>query len=78
MREAVVVMVRVAAALVVVGSSATDDGFSVQPIFAVEDEVLHERLTVPLNPPVALTVIVEVPDCPDGEIVTLVGLADTE
>ena len=52
-------MVRVAVALVVVESSETDDGLSEQPIFAVEDEMLHDRLTVPLNPPVALTVMVE-------------------
>jgi hypothetical protein len=71
-------MVRVAVALVVVESSETDKGLSEQPIFAVEDEMLHDRLTVPLNPPVALTVIVEVPDCPGDEMVTLMGLADAE
>jgi hypothetical protein len=69
-------MVRVA--VVVVASRESDDGLTEQPIFAVEDERLQERLTVPLNPPVALTVIVEAADCPDEEIVTLVGLADTE
>lgn len=72
------VMVRVAVAVVVVASREIDDGLTEQPIFAVEDERLHERFTVPLNPPVALTVMVEVADCPDDEIVTLVGLADTE
>ena len=75
--ELVVVVVKVALALVVVESSATDVGLSEQPIFAVEEETLQERLTVPLNPPVAVTVIVEVPDCP-GETFTVVGLAETE
>jgi len=58
---AVVVILRVAVALVVLESSETDDGLSVQPIFAVEDETVQDRLTVPLNPLVALVVIVEVP-----------------
>jgi len=56
----------------------TDDGLTVHPIFAVEDETAQDRLTVPLNPPEAWTVIADVPVCPDEEIVTLVGLADTE
>ena len=55
----------------------TDDGLRVQPILTVDDERLHDRLTVPLNPPVAVTVMVEVPDCPD-ETSTVVGLAETE
>ena len=71
-------MVRVPVTVVVVASSEIDDGLTTQPIFAVDEDRLHERVTVPLKPPVAMTVIVEVADCPDGEIVTLVGLADTE
>ena len=73
----VVVIVSVAGALVVVESSTTDAGLSEQPIFAVEEERLQKRLTVPVNPPVAWTVTVEVPDCP-AETFTLVGLARTE
>ena len=71
-------MVRVAVALVVVELREIDAGLTVQPTFAVEEEGLHERLIVPSNPPVALMVIVDVADCPDEEIVTLVGLAETE
>jgi len=71
-------MVRVPVTVVVVASSEIDDGLTTQPIFAVDEDRLHERVTVPLKPPVAMTVIVEVADCPDEEIVTLVGLADTE
>ena len=71
-------MVRVAVTVVVVASSEIDDGLTTQPIFAVDEDRLHESVTVPLKPPVAMTVIVEVADCPDEEIVTLVGLADTE
>ena len=74
---AAVVTVKVVVALVVVESSATDVGLSEQPILAVEDERLHARVIVPLNPPEALTVIVEVPDCP-AETLTPVGLAATE
>ena len=76
--EPVVVMLKVAVALVDVESSETDDGLNVQPILAVEDETVQERLIVPLNPPVALAVIVEFPVCPEEEIVRLAGLADTE
>jgi len=75
--EAVVVIVKMAVAPVVVESSATEVGLSEQPIFAVEEERLQERLTVPLNPPSALTVIVVVPDFPE-ETDTLEGLAETE
>jgi hypothetical protein len=71
-------MLNVAVALALMESSETDGGLTVQPIFAVDDERLQERLTLPLNAPVPLTVIVEVPVCPDEEIVTVVGLADTE
>ena len=71
-------MFKVAVALLVVESSETDEGLSVQPTLAVDDETVHERFTVPMNPPVAFTVIVEVPACPDEEIVTLGGFADTE
>ena len=71
-------MLKVSVALVVEEFSETAEGLSVQPILAVDDETLQERLTVPLNPPVALTVMVEVPVCPDEEIVTLGGFADTE
>ena len=71
-------MVRVAVTVVVVASSEIDDGLSTQPIFAVDEDRLHERVTVPLKPPVAVTVIVEVAACPAEEIVTLVGLANTE
>ena len=52
---------KVAVALVVVESSETDDGLTMQPTCAVEEEIVHERLTVPLNPPVPVAVIVEVP-----------------
>ena len=75
--EAVVVIVKVAVAPVVVESSATEVGLSEQPIFAVAEERLQERLTVPLNPPAALTVIVVVPDFPE-EMDTFEGLAETE
>lgn len=71
-------MLKVAVPLVVVESSEIDDELIVQPTFAVEDETVHERLTAPLNPPVPLAVIVEVPVCPDEEMVTLAGFADTE
>jgi hypothetical protein len=71
-------MRKVAVALVVVESIETDDGFTVQPIFAVEAETVHERLTAPPNPPVPRTVMVEVAVSPADEIVTLGGLADTE
>ena len=71
-------MVSVAVALVVVASSEIDDGLTEQPNFAVVDERLHDRVTVPRNPLMALTVIVEVADRPAEEMVTLVGLADTE
>ena len=74
---AVVVTVSFAVALVVVESSVTDVGLTEQLICAVEDERRHERVTVPVNPFLALTVMVELPDCP-AETVTLVGLADTE
>jgi hypothetical protein len=75
--DATVAMVRVAVALVVVLSRLTDVGLSVQVIFAVEDEGLQDRSTAPLKPLVAVTVIVDVPDFPGAEMVTLVGLADT-
>jgi hypothetical protein len=75
---AAVVILNVAVALPFVELRETDDGLTVQPILAVEDERLHERFTVPLNPPVPLTVMVEVPVCPDEEIVTLGGFAETE
>jgi hypothetical protein len=75
--ELVVVTVSVAVALVEVELRETDDGLSEQPIFAVEDETLHDKLTVPLNPLVALTVIVDVPDCP-AKTVTLAGFAEIE
>jgi len=75
--EAVVVIVKVAVAPAVVESSATEVGLSEQLIFAVEEERLQERLTVPLNPPAALTVIVVVPDFPE-EMDTVEGLAETE
>jgi len=78
MLGAVVVMRKVAVPLVVVESSEIDDGFRVQPIFAVEDETVQDRLTVPLKPPVPLTVTVEVLVCPAEEMVTLDGLAPTE
>jgi len=71
-------MVSVAVAVVVEPLRDIDDGLTVQPIFAVEDERLHERVTVLLNPLIATTVIVEVADCPDEEMVTLAGLADIE
>jgi hypothetical protein len=70
-------MVRVAVALVVVLSTLTDVGLSVQVIFAVEDEGLQDRSTVPLKPLAAVTVMVDVPDCPGAEMLTLAGLADT-
>lgn len=72
------VIVRVAVALVVVEFREIDDGFNEQPTFALAEETLHEKLIVPLNPLMALSVIVELADCPDEEIVTLVGLAETE
>jgi len=75
---AAVEMLKVETALVEVGLRETLDGLSVQPISAVEDERLHERLTVPLNPPVALTVMVDVPVWPEEEMVTLAGFAETE
>jgi hypothetical protein len=68
-------MVTVAVALVVALSRPTDVGLSVQVIFAVEDEGLQDRSTVPLKPLLAVTVMVDVPDCPGEEMVTLVGLA---
>jgi hypothetical protein len=70
-------MVRVAAALVVAPSTLTDVGLSAQVIFALEDEGLQDRATVPLKPLITVTVMVDVPDCPGAEMVTLVGLADT-
>ena len=70
-------MVRVAAAVVVVPSTLTDVGLSVQVIFALEDEGLQDMATMPLKPLIAVTVMVDVPDCPGDEMVTLVGLADT-
>jgi hypothetical protein len=72
------VIVRVAVALVVEPLRDIVDGLTEQPIFAVEEERLHERVTVPLNPLMAVAVIVEVADCPDEEMVTLAGLADSE
>ena len=73
-----VVIRNVAVPLVFVASSEIDDGFRVQPIFAVEDETVQDRLTVPLKPPVPVTVMVEVPVCPAEEMVTMDGLAPTE
>ena len=75
--ELVVVMVSFAVAAVEVELTDTDEGLSEQPIFAVEDERLHDKLTVPLNPLLALTAIVDVPDCP-AETVTLEGVAESE
>ena len=69
--------VNVAVALVVEPPSVMEVGLSEQLIAAVEDDILQERSMVPLNPPVALAVIVDVPDCP-AETVTLVGLAESE
>jgi hypothetical protein len=71
-------MLSVAVAVVVVESSETEVGLRVQPIFAVEDEMVQERSTVPLNPPVPLMVTVEAPVWPEEEMVTLVGFAATE
>ena len=76
--DATVAIFSVAAAVVVVLSRVTDVGLSVQVIFAFEDEGVHDRLTVPLKPASAVTVMVDVPDCPGEEIVTLAGLADKE
>jgi hypothetical protein len=75
--DATVAMVRVAVALVVVPSTLTDVGLRVQVILAVEEEGLQDRSTVPLKPLTAVTVMVDVPDCPGAEMLTLVGLADT-
>jgi len=61
-------MVRVAAPLVVVPSTLTDVGLSVQVIFALEDEGLQDRSTVPLKPWIAVTVMVDVLDCPGAEM----------
>jgi hypothetical protein len=76
--DATVRIFSVAVALVVVLSSTTDVGLVVQVIFALEDDGLQDRSTVPLKPLLAVTVMVEVPDRPGEEIVTLVGLADKE
>jgi hypothetical protein len=74
----VVERVRVAVALVFSLSSARDVGLSEHPIPAVEDEVLQDKLTVPLKPFIAVTETVEAPDFPAAEIVMLAGLADNE
>jgi len=65
---------RVEVALVVVELRATLVGESVHAR-PVEGETVAARLTVPVNPPEPLTVIVEVPVAP-ARIVTLVGLAE--
>jgi len=65
---------RVEVALVVVELRATlvGDRVHARP---VEGETVAARLTVPVNPPEPVTVIVEVPVAP-ARIVTLVGLAE--
>jgi len=65
---------RVEVALVVVELRATLVGESVHAR-PVEGETVAARLTVPVNPPEPVTVIVEVPVAP-ARIVTLVGLAE--
>jgi hypothetical protein len=76
--DATVAIFSFAVALVVVLSRVTDVGLTVQVILALEEEGLQDRLTVPLKPSLAVTVMVDVPDCPGEEIVTLAGLADKE
>ena len=76
--EAVVETVKVDVALVVEVLSVTDAGLREHPIFAVDDDMLQERLMVPLKPLLDVAVIVEEADCPDDEMVLLVGLADME
>jgi hypothetical protein len=75
--DATVAIFSVAVALVVVLSRVTDVGLTVQVTFALEDEGLQVRPTVPVKPLLAVTVMVDVPDCPGEEIVTLDGLANT-
>src|SRR5437660_9697826 len=59
---------------VTVEDSATLVGDSVQ-VRPVEGDTVSVRLTVPVNPPEPVTVMVEVPVAP-ARIVTVVGLAD--
>jgi hypothetical protein len=66
---------RVEVPLVVVALSATLVGDSVQ-VRPVEGETEEVRLTVPVNPPCPVIVIVEVPAAP-ALMVTEVGLADS-
>lgn len=65
---------RVEVPLVVVELRATLVGDSVQ-VRPVEGETVSVRLTVPVNPPEPVTVMVEVPVAP-ALIETLVGLAE--
>jgi len=65
---------RVEVPLVVVELRATLVGDSVQ-VRPVEGETVSVRLTVPVNPPEPVTVMVEVPVAP-ALIKTLVGLAE--
>jgi hypothetical protein len=73
---AVVVIVSVAVPVVVVVVSAIDEGVTEH---ALSDgspvQVTDAKLTVPLNPLLPVTVIVELPDAPGDVIVMFVGLA---
>jgi len=75
--ELVVLTVKVVVTLVDVEVRDTEDGLSEQLMPAAELGTVHDKLTVPLNPLAAETVIVELPDCP-AETLVLEGSDETE
>ena len=52
--------------------TGTEKALSEQVISAVVEQGAKERLTVPLKPFIAVTVMVEEPDCPGAERLTAV------
>ena len=74
-RPAVVAILSATLAVAVVVLSAAEDGFTKQVggSFAGAGETLQLKLTVPVNPSVPMSVMVEVPDLPAAAISRLAG-----
>lgn len=73
---ALAVVVRVKVADIAAGpDKAKEEGAIVQNVPSYV--VLHDRFTVPVNPPSGVTVIVEAPDCPGAARLIVDGLNET-
>lgn len=66
----------VATVIAVLPLVAREEGFTEQVASVIFGGTVQLNVTVPVNPPVGLTVIEDIPDCPGAEMVRLAGLAD--